>query len=45
MQQAMGGSQVTHAEVVIQLLLGKITAEKDSILYRNVNALGLMLVD
>ena len=43
-QQAMGSSQVTNAEVVIQLLLGDITAEKDNILYRNV-ALGLMLVD
>ncbi len=44
-QQAMGGSQVTHAEVVIQLLLGKKTAAKDSILYRNVNAFGVLLVD
>lgn len=42
--QAMGGSQVRHAEVVIQLLLGNITAEKDSILYRKVTALGLVLV-
>jgi hypothetical protein len=44
-QQAMGDSQVTRADVVIQLLLGNIAAAKDSILYRNVNAFGLLLVD
>ena len=43
-QQAMGDSQVTRAKVVIQLLLGDITARKDSILYRNVNSFSLMLV-
>ena len=36
-QQAMGESQVTRVEVVIQLLLGNI-ARKDSILYRNVSS-------
>lgn len=40
----MGDSQVTRAKVVIQLLLGDITARKDSILYRNVNSFSLMLV-
>ena len=44
-QQPMGSAQLTHAEVVIQLLLGEMTAEKDSILYRKVNAFGLLLVD
>ena len=44
-QQAMGGSQLTHAEVVIQLLLGDATAERGSIMYRNVSVLGLVLVD